>query len=193
MASSNRNEALFEQQILTEGEVNQIISLMALELRAKYKDKDPLFVCLLKGGAPFAAKLMHAIATQDPYFHPELDYMIISTYEDERVGRQPRIVTDLAPHTKATGREIAILDDVYDHGDTSNFAKQHLLSIGASEVDIVTLALKDIEGRTFPEPDMYGFKSGDVWLTGMGMDDAHLANEANRWMGGIAISPKIED
>ena len=35
---------------------------------------------------------------------------------------------------------------------------------------------------------MFGFEALDLWLTGMGMDNADLAPEANRWAGWIAIA-----
>ena len=70
----------------------------------RYKDKDPLFVCLLRGGAPFATKLMFEITKVDPSFNPEMDYTIIKTYGNRREGTASELVTDLAPDTQAKDR-----------------------------------------------------------------------------------------
>ncbi|MBX4190503.1 hypothetical protein KW794_00245 [Candidatus Saccharibacteria bacterium] len=185
---------LFEQQLLTESEVDERIELMALDLRARYKDERPLFVCLLKGGAPFAMKLMSAITRQDPEFHPELDYMIVKTYGKEREASEPRIITDLSPETIVRGRRAAILDDVSDTNKTLAATERHLIDFhGATVVDVIMFADKPEGKEVERTPDIVGVRAPRRWLTGMGLDDVRIAPEANRWAGYLAISQDPEE
>jgi len=184
---------LYKKIIIPEEEVNARIDELAKQIIEKYKDKNPLFVCLLHGGLPFASKLLFSIVRQKPDFHPTLDTMIVSTYGDSRTGKHSRIVTDLSPKTKVENRSVIILDDVLDEGHTAEYTKKHVLDAGASDAILVVLVTKDKKRQKYPEAEMYGFKAPDVWLTGMGMDDAALATDGNRWMSSIAIANGIED
>jgi hypoxanthine phosphoribosyltransferase len=166
-------------------EVNQRIGSIATEMVVNYRNKNPLFVALLRGAAPFSSKLMFEIAQLAPDMHPELDYMMVSTYGDSHHAGEPRIVTDLAPTTKVFGRDVVVIDDVLDLGRTANFVKMHLERLGAIDTRLAVLARKGAE-REYPvEADYVGFDTGDAWLVGMGMDNAEETHEAYRWLDEI--------
>lgn len=180
---------LYQQIIASDQQVWQRINEMAKELIGQYENKNPLFVCLLRGGAPFATKLMFAITHQNPTFHPEMDYVTIKTYGDQRTDRPPELLADILPSTSAKGRPVILLDDVLDKGVTAAFATKHFLeNHAASSVELVVLAEKDRERTAYGSAALSGFTVPDDWLTGMGLDDASLGKEANRWAGYIAIA-----
>ncbi|MBP9667616.1 hypothetical protein KBD87_02315 [Candidatus Saccharibacteria bacterium] len=161
-------------------DVSNAIAQMATRIIKDYRGSSPLFVALLRGAAPFTSKLMFEIARQDPEFHAELDYMMVSTYGTDRTAGEPRIVTGLAPDTIVQDRTAIILDDVLDKGITANFVMSHLKSRGARTVKLAVLCDKRTT-RTQPvSADYYCFQFDDVWLAGMGMDNAHTAPEAYR-------------
>lgn len=164
-------------------QVDAAITKMAQEIISKYP-QTPLFVALLRGAAPFAGKLMFEIVRQSTHYQPELDYMMISTYGTDHTAKQPVIVTDLAPNTVIKGRNVIVLDDVIDQGITSDFVRDLLLSRGAKQVELATLATKDVPGRT-SEADYTGFNAGNKWLVGMGLDDSKTTHEAYRWVDSI--------
>lgn len=167
--------------IASAAQVNTAIQDMA-EAIVKNHVKTPLFVCLLRGGAPFASKLMFAIAERYPDYHPELDYMTISTYGSGREAGKPRIVTDLAPSTDVQGRIVVVVDDVLDTGTTAEFVFKHLLSQGATSCELAVLCDKPSKHLHDISADYIGFIASDSWLTGMGMDNDRVKKEANRWI-----------
>lgn len=171
-------------RLATSEAIDQAIDTIAIKILDQYNET-PLFVALLRGAAPFASKLMFAIARKAPNFHPELDYMMVSTYGSGQTAGEPRIVTDLAPDTITKDREIIILDDVLDKGITANFVFNHLKSRGAASVKLAVLAVKTTNRRYQITPEYAGFSFDDVWLSGMGMDDGHTAKEADRWLSDI--------
>lgn len=180
---------LYEDILYTEAEVDARISEMAAAVIIRYKDTDTLFVSLLNGAGPFTAKLMRAIQQHDPYFHPNVQSMIVSRYGPNREPGKPRLVTDLPPEYRdLSGRHVVLLDDLVDGGETTAFTEQHLYGYDAKEIERVVLVKKSKNPPVECELAMYGFEAPDVWLTGMGMDDNRLGNEANRWAGWIAIA-----
>lgn len=172
------------QEVASAADVEQKINQLAREILHDY-ETTPLFVALLRGAAPFATKLMHAIASESPEFHPELDYMMVSTYGAGRHAGEPHIVTDLAPSTEVADRPVVIIDDVLDKGITADFVARHLQARGASDVKLAVLCEKRTHRVADITADYCGFSFADEWLVGMGLDDSSSVTEGYRWRDSI--------
>ena len=181
--------SLYKEILYSESEVDARITVMAVDITRNYKGTDTLFVSLLNGALPFTAKLMRAIQRHDPHFHPNVQSMIVSRYGSSREPGQPHLVTDLPPDYRVlTKRHVVLLDDLVDGGGTTDFTERHLYGYVAETVERIVLVKKLKKPPVNCRLAMYGFEAPDLWLTGMGMDNAHLAPEANRWAGWIAIA-----
>ncbi len=167
-------------QIATETEVSAVITRLATTIVAEHPSS-PLFVSLLRGAAPFSSQLMHSIVDVSPEYHPELDYMMVATYGDEKTAGQPRIVTDITPSTIIKNRTVIIIDDVLDKGITARFVSLHLKNLGALEIKLAVLCDKKTTRLEDIKADYAGFTVEDAWIIGMGMDNASEAKEAYRW------------
>jgi hypoxanthine phosphoribosyltransferase len=176
--------------IATPEEVDRRIEEMAEEISRRYKAAKPLFICLLRGSAPFTSKLLFALTRTSPNFHPELDYMTVKTYGSRLQSRPPELVMDLAPDTEVKGRTVIILDDVLDEGQTAEFTTNHLKSLGAAHVDLIVLVQKRKTRSVYQEASLFGFEAPDEWVIGMGMDDPRISKEAYRWTDYIGITSK---
>lgn len=168
-------------------EVDATIATMASSIIAKMKGKNPLFVALLRGAAPFTAKLMFEIAYQAPDMHPEVDYMTVKTYGTGRAVGKPQIIMDINPDTEVKGRTVIVLDDVLDQGVTSSFVANSMRERGASEILLAVLVEKDIVRTNQPHADFACFHAGAEWLVGMGMDDTAVARDGYRWLNEIHV------
>lgn len=175
------------KQLATSTQIDDAVAHLATKLITDVGDSQPLFVALLRGAMPFASKLMFEITKQAPNMHPELDYMMTSTYGDGRTTREPRIITDLSPSTNIQGRTAVVLDDVLDKGVTAHLVREHLLSRGAQSVVVAVLVEKGIERTHVAHADYACFHVGPEWLVGMGLDDAATAKEGYRWLTDINI------
>lgn len=173
--------------LASSNDIEKAIGDMATAILADHHNSSPLFVALLRGAAPFASKLMFELTRQNPQFHPDLDYMMVSTYGNEMTAGAPRIVTDLAPDTVVDGRTVIVLDDVLDKGVTANFVFDHLRSRGALATELAVLCQKNTP-RDYPITARYSaLDVDDGWLIGMGMDNATTAHEAYRWHNEILL------
>lgn len=168
-------------RVATRDDITTSITTTAKEILADYPASSPLFIALLRGAAPFASRLMFTITTLQPDYHPELDYLTISTYAKGAEAHQPVITSDVSPSTLISGRDIIILDDVIDLGITYDFARNTLLERGARSVKLAVLASKDVPDR-IPQADYHSLNGGDKWLVGFGLDDAEIAAEGYRWL-----------
>ena len=172
--------------LYTSDQVDTQLAQMASDITTAHP-QTPVFVALLRGAAPFTSKLMFEIARQNPSYHPELDYMTVSTYGQDHHAKTPQIVTDISPSTDISGRDVIVLDDVLDTGVTAKFVQEHLRQMGAKNVQVAVLVNKlDVRTDGF-EPDFYAFTAGPEWLIGMGLDDAHTKHEAYRWSDSIVV------
>ena len=167
-------------EIASREQVNSAIHRIANEILKKH-NTSPLFVALLRGAAPFASKLMLEITSKDPDYHPELDYMMVSTYGSEQQAHEPKIITDIAPGTIVRDRPVIVLDDVLDKGITANFVINHIQGLGAKAIELAVLCDKQTTRDYNVSADYVGFEVPDNWLIGMGMDYADLRHEAFRW------------
>jgi hypoxanthine phosphoribosyltransferase len=182
--------------LITAEQVTTRIQGMATEAIDRYAGINPLFVCLLNGAAPIGVGLMQEIARQDPTFHPEMVYMMVSTYGEGRVPSTPQVVTDVDPRTRETiaGRTVTIVDDILDEGITANFVDNLMRGRGAVDVDLVVLIQRETAKRkVYGDATIAGFTvPSELWLTGMGMDDKRVAHEGNRWLGYVAAGISLD-
>jgi len=186
--------SLYKEKIASGEEVTKRIDELATKIISEFKGQNPLFVCLIRGGMPFATQLMFAITKQDPYFHPELDYMTVSRYGNSQVASTPRVVMDLSHKSLTTDRTIIVLDDMIDKGGTYIFTKKHLENKGAKNVYLAVLVQRELEQPRGFDADFYCFSiKSEEWLVGMGLDDTRLGVEANRWADYVATANPNEE
>jgi hypoxanthine phosphoribosyltransferase len=186
---NNKKPVLYKELLFSAEVVSNRINEMAADIIKKYDPTNTIFVSLLNGAQPFSSQLMQSIQAQDPYFHPNVQSMIVSRYGPNREPGELRLVTDLPPsYRDLKGRHVILLDDLIDVGDTLDYAKAHLLAYGAKQIDNIVLVKKMKQRTADVDISMYGFEAPDAWLTGMGMDDERLGPEGNRWAGWIAVA-----
>lgn len=164
---------------------NRITQVAQLILE-RYADTKPLFVCLLRGGVPFASRLMFEITAQSPAYYPEMEYLKVTTYAEGREAQVPRI-TSLFDEHMITDRTIVMIDDVLDTGRTPAAVQDYLARQGALAVDLVVLTQKRKPRDHWQDATICGFDLPDNWQIGMGCDDASTAPEAFRWAPYVGI------
>jgi hypoxanthine phosphoribosyltransferase len=136
------------------------------ETLAAVIDDEWRVITLLQGAMPFAVDLMRALARRG--VHPVLDCLWLESYRDARESSGKVVVrADVARSVE--GRNVLILDDVFDSGRTIAFARAHLKAQGA----LVTRACAMIRkpsalGEAIED---IGFDAADEYLVGYGMDD----------------------
>ncbi|SJZ97773.1 hypoxanthine phosphoribosyltransferase [Pilibacter termitis] len=152
--------------LFTREEIEAKVRELAQEISADYKESYPLVVGILKGSVMFTTDLLKELLID-----VELDFMDVSSYGNAtQSSGEVRILKDLS--TRADGRDILIVEDIVDSGNTLHYLKGLLLERGAKSVKIVSLLDKP-EGRKIAiEADYVGFTVPDEFVVGYGIDYA---------------------
>lgn len=156
----------FDRVLVSNAEIKERIEQLAARLREDYAGKVPLFVCILKGSVFFYADLLRALRMP-----VELDFMSISSYGNAtRSSGEVRMVKDL--DRSIEGKDVIIVEDIVDSGNTLSYLKQLLLSRGPASVRIVTLLDKPERRVTDVEVEYSCFRIPDEFVVGYGLDYA---------------------
>ena len=159
-----------EQDILkvlvTEEELQKRVNELGEALYDKFQGRNPLFLGVLKGSFIFMADLMRATQLKS-----DLEFMSVSSYANatESSGRV-RIVQDV--QHDITGRDIIVVEDILDSGNTLAYLKDYLLGKGAASITIVTLLDKPARRAKAITADYAGFVVPDEFVVGYGLDYA---------------------
>ena len=142
------------------------IDQLASDIAATKLD-DLMVVAVLKGSFIFAADLIRALHRRG--LKPEIDFIYLASYDGERISRgEVRVVRDLSSDVR--GRNVVIVDDIFDSGRTLAFAKGLLLEAGAKRVLTCVLVDKQVPRPAPVTPDFVGFSCPPVFVVGYGMD-----------------------
>ena len=151
--------------LISEEALQQRIRDLGKQISADYAGQDLLLVAILKGSVIFLTDLMRAITT--PH---QIDFMAVSSYG---VGARissgvVRIVMDLA--SSIEGRNVLIVEDIIDTGQTLDYIKRILLERNPKSVRICTLLDKSSRRQVEIDVDYVGFEIPDYYVFGYGLD-----------------------
>ncbi|MBO5412487.1 MAG: hypoxanthine phosphoribosyltransferase [Clostridia bacterium] len=152
--------------MLTSEEIDVRVREIAKQLDKLYEGRTPVVICILKGSVVFFSDLIRNMETP-----LTIDFMAVSSYgSGTKSTGELTIKKDLA--TDIQGRDVLIVEDIIDSGNTLYNLKKLLNARLPSSVNIVTLLDKP-ERREVPmEPDYTCFVIEDEFVVGYGLDYA---------------------
>ena len=163
MAKSNMNQDILKV-LLSEEQLHQRIQKMGDELFEKFRDKDPMFVGVLNGCFVFMADLVRAAQLKS-----EVEFISVSSYKNAtKSSGSVQITRDL--QRDISGRDIIVVEDILDSGNTLAFLKDYMLAKGAKSITIVTLLDKPARREKAITADLSGFVVPDEFVVGYGLD-----------------------
>lgn len=154
------------EPLLTGGEIESRVQAMAERL-AKDMDSSWVVAALMDGALMFAADIMRGL-----YWHginPQFENLTLSSYGDD-IQSAGIVKVEKTFSRDITGRNVLILDDVFETGLTLARAIELAKSAGAAQVKSCVFAYKDGYAKADMQPDYYGWDAPDVFLVGYGMD-----------------------
>lgn len=129
-------------------------------------DDDAIVIGLLQGAFIFMADIVRALADNGKL--PQTDFLWLSSYGDGQTAGRLNVLADL--QRPIVGKQVLLVDDVYDTGKTLIFAQEYLKAKGAKQVLTCLLATKPASAD-LNKPDFVGFDLPDKFLIGYGLDD----------------------
>ena len=163
MARSTMDQDIL-RVLYTEEQLKARIQELGDQLFDEFRDRNPLFVGVLKGCFLFMADLIRACQIKS-----ELEFIAVSSYGNayESSG-SVQITRDLGHDI--TGRDLIVVEDILDSGNTLYFLTQYFKAKGAASVTIVTLLDKPARREKPIKADYIGFTVPDEFVVGYGLD-----------------------
>jgi hypoxanthine phosphoribosyltransferase len=159
MASPAGRQILYARE-----EIASVVDRLAAEIARDYRDRDPLFIGILKGSFVFLADLVRRLD-----FPLELDFIRLSSYGSGRESSGTvRVVQGL--RTGVRGRHLLVVEDIVDTGITVAFLLDYLKKKNPASVRLCALLDKPSRRRVPVTIDYTGITVPDKFLVGYGLD-----------------------
>ena len=145
-----------ERVLFTEKTIAARVEQLAGELTAKYGDKRPVLVCVLKGAAFFYIDLCRCM--NSPI---DMDFIAVSSY---------------GLNDKSTGvvRLIIIVEDIIDSGLTMKYLRQLFQARNPASITTVSFLDKEDCHSASLKTDLCGFTIPNEFVVGYGLDYANF-------------------
>ncbi len=139
------------------------IRLMGIDISVKYADRNPVFVGVLNGCFMFMADLMKQIPISC-----ELSFVKLASYygtQQEQINELLGVGMDLA------GREVIIVEDIIDTGNSLRHTIDALERLNVKSISVCTLLMKPLcLKHTFDNIMYVGFEIENEFVVGYGLD-----------------------
>lgn len=150
--------------LVTQEEIAEAVARLGKTLTEDYKDKEVVVVGILRGAAIFMADIIRAM---DCYL--TIDFMDVSSYgEALQSSGEVKIVKDL--DTRVEGKDILIVEDIIDTGQTLKYIVDLLHYRKANSVKVCTLLDKKERRVNNMEADYVGLDIPNKFVVGYGLD-----------------------
>ncbi len=145
-------------------EIRKAISKIADKILSQNnrRTNPPIFICVLDGSFMFFSDLVKHLPIS-----MEIDFIKVKSY-DGKLAKKLDWIKDISLDIK--GREVFLVDDVYDTGQTMNKLIQHLEDF--EPISITPIVLLKRHNNEFPLNLIYGLElKDDSFVVGYGMND----------------------
>jgi hypoxanthine phosphoribosyltransferase len=150
--------------LISHQQIRERTEELGRQITEDYRGKNPLLICILKGGLMFLADLMREVDLP-----LEIDFIAVSSYGDSTESSGVvRILMDLERNIQ--GRHILIVEDIIDTGRTLSYIIENLLTRGPASIKVCTLLDKPARRELEIPIDYVGFTIPDRFVIGYGLD-----------------------
>ena len=137
---------------------------MGKQITADYKGTRPIVIGILKGAWIYLADLLREVDLD-----VDVDFMSVSSYgSGTSTSGTITIVKDLS--VDVTGRDVLIVEDILDSGNTLSYLISAFKARGTRSVSTAVFLDKPERHETEVPIEYKGFTIPDVWVVGYGLD-----------------------
>ncbi len=156
-----------ERIVYSSKEIAEQVARIGEEITREYEgEEDLLILGLLKGSFIFLSDLVRRISRP-----LQVDFLVASSY-GSRTSSSGRVELLYDPAAPIVGRNVIIVEDIVDSGNTVSRMIEALAGRGPKSLEICALLHKHIAPRLAKEPRWVGFDAPADFLVGYGLDHA---------------------
>lgn len=144
-------------------QIKKRIRLIGIDINVQYEDKHPVFIGVLNGCFMFMADLMKQV-----HIPCEMSFVKLASYEGTAQGNIHELI---GVGMDLSGRDIVIVEDVVDSGNSLKHTMEALERLGVASIAVCTLLLKPACLKYDFDNIMYvGFEIDPEFVVGYGLD-----------------------
>ena len=128
------HDKVFEPYV-SEIDIKKAVSAVAEKINRKYRGQKPVFIGVLNGCFYFASDLLREVDLDC-----EISFVKVASYQGTQSTGNVRQLLGL--DQKVQGREVIIIEDIVDTGNTIEAVIEIISNMGANSVSVATLLLK---------------------------------------------------
>lgn len=170
-----------DEILVAEYQIDRGIDRVARQIASSRKNivtDTPVILGVLNGAFMFTSELVRKL-----HIECYVDFCRVSSYTSgPDLKKRPEITCP--PKIDVTGRDVYIVEDIVDTGETVEHLKEYLAEKGAARIYVVSLIKRESDTRSLI--DYFGVEIGEGWVYGAGMDD----NELRRNYRNIYVKPE---
>ena len=150
--------------LINEKQINERLDELANQIMNDYKDKEIMFLCILKGSVIFTVELAKRIKN-----NVQFEFIEVSSYEGHESTGKIKLNKDITQSIE--GKDVIVIEDIIDTGRTISFLKEYLLQKNPNSLKICSLLDKPSRRIFNIKADYTGFEIEDKFVIGYGLDD----------------------
>ena len=164
--------------LIENSEIIARVKELAAEIDEYYKDKEANFVAVMvmNGALFFGVDLLRLMKLS-----PMLDTVAVESYRG--TASCGELTFRSTPKISIAGKDILLIDDIFDTGVTFGKLQEYFIENGANSVKTCCLANKMGVEKKSRTPDWIGFELENYYVVGYGLD----ADERYRDLQDICI------
>ncbi len=149
---------------ISEEKIQSKVKEIGEALTAKFRGKDVVAICVLKGSFMFYSDLIRNIQTD-----LDCEFFGVASYHGGTTSSgEVKVTLDLA--SPIEGRHVLLVEDIVDSGLTMNYLKSSLESRKPASITLVSLLEKPDALKVPCKMDYVGFKIQNEFVVGYGLD-----------------------
>lgn len=149
---------------ITNEKLQSVVEEMAIKMNNDFKDKNPLFLCILNGSFMFAAEIFKRISLLDA----EISFIKLASYSGTSTTGTIKQLIGL--NEDLAGRTIVVLEDIVDSGITIANTIEQIKAKNPADIKIATLLLKPDALKIEVQLDYIGLEIPNDFIVGYGLD-----------------------
>ncbi len=150
--------------LFNEEQIAARVAELGRQISEDYAGEEVIVVCVLNGAMPFTADLLRKLEGQ-----VRLDTIAASSYGNGTISSGTvKITKELK--TDIVGRNVLLVDDVFDTGLTMSLLVETLQARGAKSIKSCVFLDKTARHSVVYRPDYVGYEIPDAFVIGYGLD-----------------------
>lgn len=152
--------------LISEQKIQNRIQELAQDLNHEYAGKEITLICVLKGSFIFCSDLMRHLTMP-----LTCEFLGVSSYGN-KMSSSGEVKVTLDVTEPLAGRHVVVVEDIVDTGLTLQFIRNMLRARQPASLKVCSLLLKPDSVKGDVPIDFLGFKIGNEFVVGYGIDYA---------------------